>query len=98
MVNEIKRQIAYLGPGGTHSHRAALMMFGASSKSGFTYAPMNKLQDVFSVVREGNAAFGVVPFVNNISGQVEVTFDMLLRDPTCFDRNREKVFYGNSTI
>lgn len=85
MVNEIKRQIAYLGPGGTHSHRAALMMFGASSKSGFTYAPMNKLQDVFSVVRDGNAAFGVVPFVNNISGQVEVTFDMLLRDPTCFE-------------
>lgn len=81
-VNE--KKVAYLGPAGTHTHTAALSVFGPSAGLGFTYLPCRSITTVFDTVRKGEAAFGVAPLLNNVSGQVEMTFDVLLRKPSFF--------------
>jgi chorismate mutase/prephenate dehydratase len=85
MLNHPYTTVAYLGPAGTHSHNAALSIFGESSKFGFTYLPRKPLGDVFKAVHLGHARFGVIPLINNVSGQVEMTFDILLRNVNLFN-------------
>ncbi len=65
-------KVAYLGPPGTFSHRAALNKFGVSSEP----TPVATIPDVFTEVEKGAAHYGVVPVENSTEGVVSYTLDM----------------------
>lgn len=65
-------RIAYLGPAGTFSHRAALNKFGNSSE----HLPSEAIPDVFHQVERGTADYGIVPVENSTEGVVTPTLDM----------------------
>ena len=54
---EASMRIAYLGPEGTFSHRAARDKFGNSAE----FIPVQTISDVFAKVERGDAEYGVVP-------------------------------------
>jgi chorismate mutase/prephenate dehydratase len=64
--------VAYLGPPGTFSHRAALNKFGSSSEP----KPADTIPDVFAAVERGAAQYGVVPVENSTEGVIPYTLDM----------------------
>lgn len=64
-------QVAYLGPPGTFSHRAAISRFGGSSE----HKPVDTIPDVFAEVERGRAHYGVVPLENSTEGVVRDTLD-----------------------
>ena len=63
--------VAYLGPPGTFSHRAALDKFGTSSEP----KPVDTIPDVFAEVERGRAHYGVVPLENSTEGVVRDALD-----------------------
>ena len=65
-------QVAYLGPAGTFSHRAALHKFGNSSE----LKPVDTIPDVFKEVERGQAHYGLVPVENSTDGVIKPTLDM----------------------
>lgn len=67
-------RVAYLGPEGTFTHSAALLKFGQD----FDGLPQVAIEDVFRVVHEGGADFGVVPVENSSEGGVNSTLDRLM--------------------
>jgi chorismate mutase/prephenate dehydratase len=69
---EAPMRIAYLGPAGTFSHRAALNKFGHSSEM----KPTETIPDVFHQVERGAADYGIVPVENSTEGVVPYTLDM----------------------
>jgi chorismate mutase/prephenate dehydratase len=69
--------IAYLGPPGTFSHRAALDKFGSSSE----FKPVATIPDVFTEVERNAADYGVVPVENSTEGVVPYTLDMFSQTP-----------------
>lgn len=69
---ETALSVAYLGPAGTFSHRAALNKFGTSSE----LLPVVTIPDVFATVERGEAQYGVVPVENSTEGVVPYTLDM----------------------
>ena len=68
---ETPLQIAFLGPPGTFSHRAALLKFGSSSQP----QAVDTIPDVFDAVERGAAHYGVVPVENSTEGVVPYTLD-----------------------
>lgn len=70
-------QVAYLGPEGTYTQSAALKQFGSSMKG----LPVAGIEDIFSAVERGSAAYGVVPVENSTEGPVNQTLDRLLNSP-----------------
>ena len=70
--------VAYLGPAGTHSHLAALELFGPVDELGFRYEPRKSLTAVLDAVRGGAATWGVVPYFNTTSGPVRAVYPALL--------------------
>lgn len=69
--------VAYLGPPGTFSHRAALDKFGTSSHP----KPADTIPDVFASVERGEADYGVVPVENSTEGIVTPSLDMFVQTP-----------------
>jgi chorismate mutase / prephenate dehydratase len=69
---EAPMRIAYLGPAGTFSHRAALDKFGTSSE----LKPCDTIPDVFDAVERHEADYGIVPVENSTEGVVPYTLDM----------------------
>jgi chorismate mutase/prephenate dehydratase len=69
---EAPMRIAYLGPPGTFSHRAALNKFGSSSE----LKPTETIPDVFHQVERDAADYGIVPVENSTEGVVPYTLDM----------------------
>ena len=65
-------RVAYLGPAGTFSHRAARDKFGSSSE----LKPCDTIPDVFTAVERGDADYGIVPVENSTEGVVPYTLDM----------------------
>ncbi len=65
-------QIAYWGPAGTYTHRAALQTFGSSTQ----FHPADSIADVFHAVERKEADYGVVPVENSVGGIVPETLDM----------------------
>lgn len=65
-------RVAYLGPAGTFSHRAAQDKFGSSSDLQASVT----IPDVFAAVERGDADYGVVPVENSTEGVVAYTLDM----------------------
>lgn len=66
-------QIAFLGPEWTHSHVAALALFGHTAQ----YLPLPSLEDVFDALLKGMANVAVVPIENSLEGGIGRTIDLL---------------------
>jgi len=66
--------IAYLGPAGTYTQGAAVKSFGHAART----MDVKTIADVFRVVEESRAHFGVVPVENSSEGMISVTLDCFL--------------------
>lgn len=66
--------VAYLGPEQTHTHVAAHARFGRRAR--YLHAPT--VDDVFDLVEQGEAEWGVVPIENSLEGAVTHTLDRFL--------------------
>jgi len=66
--------VAFLGPAGTFSHSAVLAVFGQS----VNLLDCATIDDVFSVVQNDQAKYGVVPVENSTEGAVNNTLDCLV--------------------
>jgi chorismate mutase/prephenate dehydratase len=73
-------RVAYLGPVGTFTHKAARSKFGSSVE----YHPEPSVKDVFLEVSRGHSDYGVVPIENSTEGGVNQTID-------CFYETQLKV-------
>ncbi|MBM4245971.1 MAG: prephenate dehydratase [Deltaproteobacteria bacterium] len=69
--------VAYLGPAGTYSEKAAREQFGAST----TLVPAPSIGDVFRVVERCEAHYGIVPIENSTEGMVGATLDAFVASP-----------------
>ncbi len=68
------KTIAYLGPTKTNTHLAAQERFGLSSK----YLPAATVEDVFGLVEDKKADFGVVAIENSLEGSITHTLDRFI--------------------
>ncbi len=73
--------VAYLGPQGTFSERAAVKHFG----EGGVTVPCASIDDVYRSVESGASDFGVVPVENSTEGAVGRSLDLMPQTPlkTC---------------
>ena len=69
--------VAYLGPRGTFSERAALKHFGLGAEA----VPTASIDEVFREVESGAADFGVVPVENSTEGAVGRSLDLMPQTP-----------------
>lgn len=69
--------VAYLGPAGTYSEKAAREQFGAST----ALVPAPSIGDVFRKVERGEAHYGIVPIENSTEGMVGPTLDAFVASP-----------------
>ena len=69
--------VAYLGPAGTYSERAATMQFGSAAE----FLPVSSIPEVFRVVERGQATFGVIPIENSTAGMVGPSLDAFVASP-----------------
>jgi chorismate mutase/prephenate dehydratase len=69
--------VAYLGPRGTFSERAALKHFGLAAEAVATAS----IDEVFREVESGAADFGVVPVENSTEGAVGRSLDLMPQTP-----------------
>ena len=66
-------RIAYQGEPGAFSEAAARQLEAAAET-----VPCRAFEDVFEAVRQGSAAYGVLPIENSIGGSIHRNFDLLL--------------------
>ena len=69
--------VAFLGPAGTYSEKAARQQFGSST----TLVPAPSIPDVFRQVERGEAHYGIVPIENSTEGMVGPTLDAFVASP-----------------
>jgi chorismate mutase/prephenate dehydratase len=69
--------VAYLGPKGTFSERAALKHFGLAADA----LPAPSIDEVFRAVESGSADFGIVPVENSTEGAVGRSLDLMPQTP-----------------
>jgi chorismate mutase/prephenate dehydratase len=74
MDAHLSHHVAYLGPVGTYSEEAARLYF-TDPETQFT--PSAKLDEVVSLVENGQAAMGILPIENSTGGTVHRTLDLL---------------------
>jgi chorismate mutase/prephenate dehydratase len=67
-------KVAYLGPGGTFTHLAALRHFGSSAE----YIPVGSIKAIFDSADSGKTEYGLVPIENSNEGVVSYTLDMFM--------------------
>lgn len=67
--------VAYLGPSGTFSEIATLRYFGHS----ISKKPCMSIDEVFRIVANGEAKYGIVPIENSSEGAISRTLDLLLQ-------------------
>jgi chorismate mutase/prephenate dehydratase len=73
-VLERPLRIAYLGPGGSFSHTAAMLKFGQSVE----YEPLTDIRSIFEEVSKGHCDLGLAPVENTMGGGVIETLDALI--------------------
>ncbi len=73
-VLEKPLRIAYLGPGGSFSHTAAMLKFGQSVE----YEPLADIRSIFDEISKGHCDLGIVPVENSTGGGVIETLDALI--------------------
>jgi chorismate mutase/prephenate dehydratase len=69
--------VAYLGPKGTFSERAALKHFGLAAE----VTPVASIDEVFRAVESVSADFGIVPVENSTEGAVGRSLDLMPQTP-----------------
>jgi chorismate mutase/prephenate dehydratase len=69
--------VAFLGPKGTFSERAAVKHFGLAA----AVQPLDSIDEVFRAVESGAADFGVVPVENSTEGAVGRSLDLMPQTP-----------------
>ena len=69
--------VAYLGPRGTFSERAALKHFGNAAEA----IAAVSIDEVFRAVESGSADFGVIPVENSTEGAVGRSLDLMPNAP-----------------
>jgi chorismate mutase/prephenate dehydratase len=69
--------VAYLGPRGTFSERAALKHFGLAAEA----VPAASIDEVFREVESGSADYGVIPVENSTEGAVGRSLDLMPQTP-----------------
>jgi len=67
-------RVAYLGPGGSFSHTAAMLKFGQSVE----YEPLADITSIFDEVSKGHCDLGLAPIENTTGGGVIETLDALI--------------------
>src|SRR4030042_790906 len=72
----MSKNIAYLGPKATFTHEAALKYFNEGEVS---FIPVNKIEDVFRKVIDGEVDCGVVPAENSVAGTIVDTIDLFIK-------------------
>jgi chorismate mutase/prephenate dehydratase len=70
-------RVAYLGPGGTYTHQAAIQQFGRMAE----FFPTVTISEIFREVEAGRCTYGVVPVENSTEGVVSHTLDLLVDSP-----------------
>ena len=80
LAAEMPMTVAYLGPEGTYTQAAVVKHFGQAVKS----SDVKTIADVFRLVEQGKAHFGVVPVENSTEGIITHTLD-------CFSTSHLKV-------
>ncbi|MDP3052673.1 MAG: prephenate dehydratase [bacterium] len=70
-------KLAFLGPEGTYSHRAALDVF--PNKTDLIACPT--IAKIFEIINSGEFDFGIVPAENSSEGIIEETLDNLIDYP-----------------
>ncbi len=66
--------VAFQGEIGAYSEEAAFQFFRPSIQT----KPCESLDDVFGVVEQGGAQFGIVPIENSLEGSISRVYDLLL--------------------
>ena len=74
LAAEMPITVAYLGPAGTYTQGAVVKHFGQAART----MDAKTIADVFKVVEESRAQFGVVPVENSTEGMISVTLDAFL--------------------
>lgn len=74
LAAEMPMTVAYLGPEGTYTQAAVVKHFGQAVNS----LDVKTIGDVFRVVEQGRAHFGVVPVENSTEGVITHTLDSFL--------------------
>jgi chorismate mutase/prephenate dehydratase len=77
LASEAHVRVAYLGPAATYTHHAARSRFGTSVE----YMACEEVSDVFDMVENGGARYGVVAIENAINGPVMPVLDRLVDTP-----------------
>jgi chorismate mutase/prephenate dehydratase len=67
--------VGYLGPEGSFSHQAALILFG----EGAVLKGTDTIEDIFELVEKGECDQGVLPVENSYEGSVGITLDLFNR-------------------
>lgn len=80
LAAEMPMTVSFLGPAGTYTQAAVIKHFGQAVKS----MDVKTIADVFRVVEQGKAHFGVVPVENSTEGVITHTLD-------CFATSHLKV-------
>ena len=80
LAAEMPMTVAYLGPEGTYPQAAVIKHFGHAVKE----ADVKTIAEVFGIVEQGRAHFGVVPVENSTEGVITHTLD-------CFATSKLKV-------
>ena len=80
LAAEMPMTVAYLGPEGTYTQAAVIKHFGQAVR----HLDVKTIADVFRVVEQGKAHFGVVPVENSTEGVISSTLD-------CFAASKLKV-------
>ncbi|MGH2369508.1 MAG: prephenate dehydratase domain-containing protein, partial [Chloroflexota bacterium] len=74
-------RIAYFGPAGTFTHRAAEAAARVRFGSFVEYIPARTVEEVFTITERVNADYGVVPVENSTEGSVGQTLDLFIDSP-----------------
>ncbi len=67
--------MSYLGPEGTHAHKATLTFF---PKSGIEFIEANTIFDIFKETKTEKVDYGVLPIENSLQWTVRETVDLLI--------------------
>lgn len=74
------KAIAYLGPEGSFSQQAALILQSSLAGESPCLIPYPGIAEILAAVDRGEATCGVVPAENSIEGSVNITLDLLANE------------------
>ncbi|MDR2649598.1 MAG: prephenate dehydratase [Clostridiales bacterium] len=80
--------IGYLGPPGTFSEQAALIVKNDQKRTDISLIPFPSIEDVFAAAAGGQADLAVVPLENSNEGAVNITMDNLIFGSNLFIRRQ----------